>query len=344
MELAKELPQTYPKLFHWDAKNYRDITNGVDYSTNYADFVIGLYRPFFKQRLYFNRNLVGSVTQFSEAYPCREAINFGISITRFGATAPFSALMTSHISDAGLNSGRERTVYLPRYRYVPAQALTHPPDADNPELEGVSNINPTAVAEFREHYGDDSITEDDLFYYTYGVLHSEQYRETFAADLQKQAARIPMAALLADFHAFADAGRQLADLHVNYETVEPYPLDEIHPPGWNPDAPNAYRVEKMAYAGKRPNLDKSRIIYNAGITLAGIPEPAHRYVLGTRSALDWLIDRYQVKTDKASGITNDPNDWCAEQNRPRYILDLVKRITTVSLRTVDIVNGLPGLV
>ena len=130
---------------------------------------------------------------------------------------------------------------------------------------------------------------------------------------------------------------------MNYETVEPYPLEEIHAPNWNPDAPEAYRVEKMKYAGKRPNLDMSTIIYNAGITLVGIPAEAHDYKLGTRSALDWLIDRYRVTTHKKSGITNDPNDWADEVGDPRYILDLVKRVTTVSLRTVEIVNGLPEL-
>ncbi len=193
------------------------------------------------------------------------------------------------------------------------------------------------------HYSDDSITDDDLFYYTYGVLHSEQYRQTFADDLAKSAARIPMAASLDDFHAFVEAGRELAELHVGYESVEPYPLEEIHPLGWNRDAPDAYRVEKMAYAGRRPNLDTTCITYNAGTTLAGIPPQAHEYQLGSRSALDWLIDRYQVRTHNASGITNDPNDWAIEHGEPRYILDLVKRITTVSVRTVDIVRNLPEL-
>lgn len=207
----------------------------------------------------------------------------------------------------------------------------------------MSNINPQAVAEFQEHYNDDTITDDDLFYYTYGVLHSPQWRAAFADDLARAAARIPMAATADDFRAFAEAGRQLADLHVNYETVEPYPLEEVHAPGWDGDAPNAYRVEKMAYHGRRPNLDPTRIIYNAGITLAGIPAEAHEYRLGSRSALDWLIDRYRVTMHKASGIVNDPNDWCAEQGNPRYILDLVKRVTTVSVRTVEIVRGLPEL-
>ena len=214
---------------------------------------------------------------------------------------------------------------------------------DNSQRQRVSNINPAALAEFRAHYKDSAISEDDLFYFTYGVLHSGQWRETFANDLAKSAARIPMAATLDDFRAFAAAGRELADLHVNYESVEPYQLKEIHASNWNPDAPEAFRVEKMKYAGKRPNLDMSTIIYNAGITLTGIPAAAHDYKLGTRSALDWLIDRYQIRTHKKSGIVNDPNDWAHEVGDPRYILDLVKRVTTVSLRTVDIVNSLPQL-
>ncbi len=214
---------------------------------------------------------------------------------------------------------------------------------DNSQLQRVSNINPAALAEFRGHYGDGDISEDDLFYYTYGILHSQQYRDTFANDLAKSAARIPMAASLVDFRAFVAAGRELADLHVNYETVEPYPLDEIHGPNWNADAPEAYRVEKLKYGGKRPNLDTSVIIYNAGITLTGIPAGAHDYKLGTRSALDWLIDRYRVTTHKKSGIVNDPNDWADEVGEPRYILDLIKRVTRVSLRTVEIVRGLPEL-
>ena len=175
------------------------------------------------------------------------------------------------------------------------------------------------------------------------MLHHEGYRHTYANDLQKEAARIPMATSLADFTAFAEAGRMLADLHVNYETVEPYPLEEVHPLIWDASDPNVYRVQKMAYAGTRPNLDRSRIVYNEVITLIGIPEEAHEYRLGGRSALDWLIDRYQVKTDKDSGIVNDPNDWAEEHGDPRYILDLVKRIVTVSIRTMEIVRSLPAL-
>ena len=328
--------------FHWDAKNYRHLANRRRYAVDDAGFTIGAYRPFFKQNLYFAPELNNSVRQFAELYPDCGSENLGICVTGTGTNVPFHILMTDHITEyclTGVNS-----IYLPRYRYVSAQALTRQPDPDNPELERVSNISPDAVAMFRRHYVDDSISDDDLFYYVYGVLHSAQYLERYAADLRRSAARIPMASTRDDFRTFVAAGMELADLHVNYESVEPHPtVLEVHTPGWNPDAPDAYRVEKMKYAGGARNPDRTTIIYNAGITLTGIPEQALQYRLGSRSALDWLIDRYQVRTDSKSGIVNDPNDWATDHDYPRYIVDLVKRIATVSVRTVDIIAGLPEL-
>ena len=343
-EKAKAFVGETPRQFHWSRENYRDLANGKTYTADNDGFTIGAYRPFSKLNLYFSRELNNSVREFSELYPKSGAENLGIYVRGHGSPDPFSVLITDNITDlALLGPWNGSSLYLSRYRYVPAQALTRPPDADNPELERVSNINPAALAQFREHYGAPDISEDDLFYYTYGVLHSRQWREKFADDLSKSAARIPMAPTADDFRAFAEAGRELAELHVNYETVEPYPLEESHGPGWNPDAPDAYRVEKMAYAGQARYPDRTAIVCNANITLSGIPLEAHGYRLGSRSALDWLIDRYQVKTDGKSGITNDPNDWATEHGQPRYIIDLVKRVTAVSLRTVEIVNALPYL-
>ena len=341
---AKAFVGDTPSKFHWSRENYRDLANGTIYTMREGDFRIGAYRPFFKQRLYFNRDLNNSVRDFHELYPDPACKNLGIYVRGHGSPDPFSTLMTDGITDlALLGSWNGASLYLPRYRYVPAQTLMQTPDPNHSELERVSNINPAAVRNFNEHYGDDSITAEDLFYYTYGILHCQQWREAFADDLAKVPARITMAATSEDFRAYTQAGCLLADLHVNYETVEPYPLEETHANGWSVDAASAYRVEKMSYAGRRPNLDTSRIIYNAGITLAGIPAEAHEYRLGSRSALDWLIDRYQIRTDANSGITNDPNDWATEHGNPRYIIDLIKRITTVSVRTVEIVQGLPQL-
>ena len=338
---ARALAVDSPRDFHWCRENYRDLANGTFYEVSNADYTTGTYRPFFRQYLCFNRKLNSEIRRLPEIYPSPTAENLGISITGPASNSPFFTLMTNDIPESCLTA--VNSVYLSRWRYEPGTPLSLPPDADNPELERVSNINPVALAQFREYYGDPHISEDDLFYYTYGVLHSLQWRERFADDLTKSAARIPMAATADDFRAFANAGRELADLHVNYETVEPYPLEESHGPSWSPDAPDAYRVEKMAYAGPARNPDKTAMVCNAHITLSGVPQQAHEYQLGSRSALDWLIERYQVKTDSKSGITNDPNDWAAEHGQPRYIIDLVKRVTSVSVRTVEIVNELPYL-
>ena len=328
-----------PTKFHWSRENYNNLANYEEYTVDKNGFRDSIYRPYFKQNLYFDRKLNNSVRDFPNLFPSPNDKNLTLNITRAAASSQFHALIADGIIDLHLLGD---TVCLPRYRYIQAQALTNQSVGDKPEWERVSNINPKALSEFRERYGEE-VSEDDLFYYPYGVFHSEQYRETFAEDLSKVTARIPMASSAEDFYAFVKAGRVLANLHVNYETVAPYELDEIYADGWIKDSSSAFKVEKMAYGGVRPNLDKSTIIYNAGITLKGIPEEAHRYILGSRSALDWLIDRYQVSTHKVSGIVNDSNDWCDERGDPRYIIDLIRRVTTVSIETVDIVDNLPEL-
>ena len=339
---AKSFAAQDPQQFHWDAKNYHDLANGETYAVNDAGFAVSAYRPFFKQQVYCDRRLNNSIRDFPEIYPAPDADNLGIYITGPGSSVLFSALMTDCIADSGLASGNGSSPYIPRWRYVSPPALTRPHNPDNPELERISNINPQAVAQLQAQFGV-TITEDDLFYYTYGALHSPQWRAAFADDLSKSPVHIPTAVSWDDFQAFAAAGRELADLHVNYESAEPYPLAEIPAPGWNPDAPDAWRVDKMAYGGSVRNPDKTRIVYNAGLALAGIPAEAHDYRLGSRSALDWLLERYRVTTHKASGIVNDPNDWRAEQGDPRYIVDLVKRVTTVSVKTMEIVRLFPAL-
>ena len=339
-KLAKEFLERSRGRFLWNERNYRDLANGRSYAVDDASFLVSSYRPFFKQQLYCNPQLISRMGRVQEMYPDQHAENHGICVSGPGSGVPFSALMTDHVPECHLTV---ISLYLPRYRYIEATALRNPSDPEQNGLDRVSNINAYALSQFRSHYGDPTITEDDLFHYTYGVLHSQQWREAFADDLAKTAARIPMATSVDDFHAFAQAGRQLADLHMDYENGKPYLLEEIHAPGWDANAVGAYRVEKMSYATRSPNLDTSRIIYNANITLAGIPAVSHEYRLGSRSALDWLIDRYQVRTDTKSGITNDPNDWATQNNDPRYILDLVKRVTTVSVETVKIVRALPEL-
>jgi predicted helicase len=192
------------------------------------------------------------------------------------------------------------------------------------------------------------VTKEDTFYYVCGLLHSPDYRKTFANDLKKMLPRLPLAEKPADFWAFSRAGRQLADLHLNYEDQKKPP--EIKVSG---QETSVFTVEKMKFdtqkrngkktwgAGKWGDIDKSKIIYNAHITISNIPEKAYRYIVNGKSAIEWIMERYAVTTHKESGIKNDPNDWAIEHNNLRYILDLLLSVITVSIKTVDIVAGLP---
>lgn len=216
--------------------------------------------------------------------------------------------------------------------------------ADDIIIEGyrrVDNISDDALHRYQETFWD-GVSKDDIFASTYALLHSPQYRNTFAADLKRQLPRIPLPPNFEAFEEFVAAGKTLLDLHINYETVDPYPLHEQHSTA-DSNSADFYRVQKLKYGGSARNKDLSTIVYNANVTLSGIPDEAHEYVLGSRTALDWILDRYQVKTDKASGIVNDPNDWGLEHDDPRYIVDLIKRFTTISVETMKIVKNLPAL-
>ncbi|WP_422490468.1 type ISP restriction/modification enzyme [Endozoicomonas sp. ALE010] len=200
-------------------------------------------------------------------------------------------------------------------------------------------ISDWALSSFRDHYNDATITKEDIFWYVYGILHSTEYKQRFAADLKKMLPRIPFAG---DFRAFSDAGRKLSEWHLNYETVEPFPLDEHG--GKNQSLlmieDDDYRVSKMVFGKKGKDKDKSVIVYNSNLILEGIPLEAYEYVVNGKSAIEWVMERYQVTVDKNSHIQNDPNQWSED---PRYIVDLVKRIVRVSVETVRIVKALPPL-
>ncbi|HRL50377.1 MAG TPA: hypothetical protein PLA49_13505 [Propioniciclava sp.] len=236
----------------------------------------------------------------------------------------------------GSSSGQ----FFPRWTYEktadgPGQgSLSETPagDVDEWGYRRVDNITDEILTVCREAFGE-QVSKDDVFFYVYGVLHSEQYRTEFAADLKRMLPRIPLAGSREDFESFVQAGRALG-----YESVEPYPLHEQAPAFGDPW--QVFRVEKLRWVDK---TSKKAIRVNDQVTLGDIPAAAHRYMLGSRSALEWIIDRYQVKTDKASGIVNDPNDWSREHDDPRYIVDLIKRVTRVSVETMKIVDALPTL-
>ena len=330
-QIPTDSPARRPTEFSWSHNSLLMAKNGTRLRHNSNLVVFGQYRPFTKQAIYFHRSVNERVYQQERIFPTSEVSNIGIAISERDKNEPLACVMTTALPDVNILHCAQ---YLPRWVYRQS------PTGNG--YERVSNINDTAMVMFRNYYGDDGISEDDLFYYVYGMLHHPGYRSKYAANLCREAARIPMAESLSDFRAFVVAGATLSDLHVNYEDVEPYPIDEaIY---GEPDVTSMYRViRKMKHPGRRGNLDKSSLIYNDHITLRGIPEKVHRYVVGQYTALRWLMDRYYIKTDQVSGIVNDPNDWGPELINPRYILDLIKRVVTVSVKTVDIMDSLPEL-
>ena len=336
-----------PTRINWNDGDYNRMANGQLYELREDMIRRSLYRPFFKQRVVFDRTLIQRTYRLPSFYPTPESENIGINAQILGG-ATFSCLASTSLIDLHLVGD---VAHYARWRYEDVPSA--PALLDGIPSGRVSNLNSQAVARFRTELGDD-LTDDDVFFYVYGILHSPDFRRTFESSLKKEKPRIPFVTSRALFDAFAAAGRELCDLHVGYETVEPYPLTEEWTAGADPGAnPDLLLVgtSKMSYPkasvpgsghGKR-DLDRSRLRYNAHLTLAGIPPEAHNYLLGPRSGIDWLIDRYYVKTDKDSHIVNDPNQWGLERGAPRYILDLIKRVVTVSVRTVEIVSALPSL-
>ena len=330
-----------PRRFQWDNTAETSARRGRLADVQPQGFRQAIYRPFFRQHFYADRVLNVNAPTF---FPTPDTRNPCIMVERglpaLGRT--IAILATDIIPDekAGAGASGRPCQVLPRYTYEkPSDAIQEALFPEKPRRR--DNITDGALEVYRAHYGD-WLTKDDMFAYVYGILHSPDYRERYAADLAKLLPRIPEVATAEAFRAFSEAGQRLLDLHISYEAVAPYPLEERLAPRAT-EEPERYRVQKMRWGGPARTPDRSVIVCNDWITLAGIPDEAHEYVVGPRSALEWLIDRYRVTTDQASGIVNDANDWGTEIGDPRYIIDLVKRVTTVSVETMAIVNALPSL-
>ena len=192
-------------------------------------------------------------------------------------------------------------------------------------------ISDFILMEFRKIAGP-RVQKEDIFHYVYGALHKPSYRAKFAADLKKQLPRLPLPKNRKEFEKVEKIGRELANLHLHYEEIDPWPLDEV--------GKIDYHVTKMAWAKDGKDVRKDMLVVNENLTLAGIPAEAHQYVVNGRTPLEWLIDRYQIRTDSDSGIVNDPNKWGEEHDYPKYIVELVKRIVRLSVETVRLVGEL----
>lgn len=290
------------------------------------------YRPYCKQHVYFSAALNEMLYQMPKLFPTSETKSFVICISGVGSQRDFSTLITDSLPDLHtLQTGQCFPLYYYEKKSVYQPTLFDSEKGEYTRKDGITNF---ILERCRASYGP-KVSKEDIFYYVYGLLHSPDYRRTFAADLKKMLPRLPLMEKPADFWAFSKAGRALAELHLNYETQPPHPDVVV-----SGAEQGKFRVEKMRFPDKQ---DKTTIEYNPWITLSHIPQEACEYVVNGRSAVEWIMERYQIKTDKASGITNDPNDWAREQGKPRYILDLLMSVITVSVETVKIVNELPGL-
>ncbi|OLR89612.1 DEAD/DEAH box helicase [Actinokineospora bangkokensis] len=333
-----------PVKFSWDVAPLKMLTSGRKMAVNEESYAVAMYRPFMRTHVYRDPTLINRTYQLAQVFPDRDTSNLGFYIVGTGSDVPFSVLMVDAVPDRHVTGAGSGGSIFPRYLFerTGSDGQLGFDVAEDQEYRRIDNMHDATLQTYRKAYGS-SVSIDDIFYYVYGLLHSREYREVYASDLKKLVPHIPM---VTAFYPFSEAGRELSRLHLGYETVDPYPLNEsvaeaeAHRDTW--------RVQKMVFAkGSRVDgkatKDRSKIVYNSQLTLSGIPDDTHRYMIGSRSALEWILDRYQVKKDKLSGIVNDPNDWAEECGNPRYIIDLIKRIVTVSVETMKIVDSLPPL-
>ncbi len=346
------------KKISWSSSLKEEFVRGKisEFESNCS--VQSLYRPFTKQWLYYNRIFNERTYQMPRIFPMGQVVeNKVIQITGIGVNG-FSTLMIKDLPDVNAMAASQ---CFPRYFYEETTISKNKNKKQSHLFTDFTEANTTAglqkrdgitdagLAHFKAAYPNETITKDDLFYYVYGLLHSEGYRSRYADNLSKELPRIPCVKSAEDFWKFVTAGRKLGHLHVNYETVEPYPvtfkkgnpkLTDIS----NPE--KFYYVTEMKFAKIKNSKekDKSTVIYNSNITMTDIPLEAYEYIVNGKPALEWVMGRQCVKTDKKSGIVNDANRYAVETvSNPAYPLELFQRVITVSLETMKIVKNLPKL-
>jgi len=351
---------TDPTKISWNRNLKELLEKHYKLSLDDSSFYRSSYRPFTRQNLYFHKDFNAMLYMNTRLFPTQNSINKILCVAGIGHQKPFSALASDSIADLQLV---DKAQCFPLYWYeenkVQERSLF---DDDTNEDKYIRHdgITDWILKEVRKRFGNSkAITKEHIFYYVYGILHSPQYRERFAADLKKSLPRIPIVDDVQDFMAFYKAGKALAELHLNYEQVPPSPdvtatiADAVYKEPTD-DAPFGYTkydhyfVDKMVFPKVRNEAgklvpDKSRIIYNGNITIENIPAKAYEYIVNGKSAIEWIMERYAVTQDYKSLIINDPNDWSKEHGNPTYIYDLLLSIINLSVQTVDIVNSLPKL-
>ena len=293
------------------------------------------YRPFCKKQLCYNRSIIERPSCWDSILPDDQHENLVIAISGAPVKKGFSVLISDCIQNLHY---MENSQCFPLYMYDREDAkqsdgfvgslFGEAPD-DSPKYKRRYALSDAALKKFQDMYGS-KVTKEDIFYYLYAVLQSKQYIENYGDNLSKEMPRIPM---LEGFFEWVPIGRQLASLHLGYErVVDPASLGltvEI--------TKEDYTVTQIKFAKEGKDKKKDTIIFNPYITISGIPERAYEYVVNGRSAIEWIMESYRIKTDKDSGITDDPNTYGDE----KYIFNLLISIIDLSIRTQDLLDTLP---
>lgn len=329
-----------PTKISWSSSLLPKVAKNITYSFNTNNTYHALYRPFSKQYLYFDSVFIHRVGQMPRIFPTAQTDNRVISVTGLGVTKAFSCIITNIVPDVQLQANGQ---CFPLYLYDTTDQNDLLGNSTSQRRDAITN---EALAHFQAAYPNEAFTKEDVFYYIYGLLHSEEYRSRYNDNLTKQLPRIPCVKSFADFMAFSKAGRDLAELHLNYETVDcdtSVQIDglTITPQGIKGGKDADFYVSSMKFIKKDI---KTTVIYNSHYTIKNIPEEAYDYIVNGKPALEWIMERQSVTTDKKTGITNDANDWAVDtMNNPKYPLELFLRVITVSLKTNEIVRNLPKL-
>jgi predicted helicase len=351
-EVVNDFINTDPTKISWTRSLKNDFSKNKNFAYDRTCLTPCIYRPFTRQWLYYSRTFNEMVYQMPRIFPMGKSVeNRVIQINAKFNGVGMIALMSNQLPDLHCDGDSQ---CFPRFLYNQNTVQTEDIQGDllNPKsIDSVPKyrdaITDAGLAYFQAVYPGDTITKDDIFYYVYGILHSKDYQQRYKDNLSKQLPRIPAVKKINDFRVFVEAGRKLGDLHCNFDKADLYPVqfDQGDTSLIEPVDPKSfYRIEQMKFAGKRPDLDKTTVIYNENITISAIPLKAYEYVVNGKSALEWVMERQCVKTDKASGIVNDANSYANETvGEPDYPLKLFQRVITVSLETLKIVETLPLL-
>lgn len=326
----------------WDRELEKYLERRISKKFEQPIVVQGLYRPFIKPHFYFDKHFNGMTYQLPSIFPDIHKDNSIICCTDAGSQKPFMAIASGVVPDLHVVGAACSAQCLPLYRYDETGNC-------------IDNITDWGLTQFQTHYNDPTITKEDIFHYTYAVLHHPAYRTKYGLNLKREFPRLPF---YADFHQWATWGKALMDLHLNYETIEPYRLRRVDvgrkkSTSDTPlqttlipiDAPDPAKPIKRTTPKAKLKADKieGKIILDTETTLEGVPAVAWDYKLGNRSALEWILDQYKEKKPKDPTIAKLFNTYKFADYK-EHVIDLLQRVCTVSVKTMEIIQQMPDTV